>query len=75
MQTLWEAIKLFIMIVEPPKTVLDFKRVEKSILELMANPYCDEFMFRSLSDKLDKCQATIKELEQLRNVNPAKIRV
>lgn len=56
--------------IEPPKTVLDFKRVEKSILELMANPYCDEFMFRSLCDKLDKCQAKIKKLEGLRNVNP-----
>ena len=60
------------MIVEPPKTVLDFKRVEKSILGLMANPYCDEFMFRSLSDKLDKCQAKIKELEELRNIKPLK---
>ncbi len=50
------------MLVEPPKTILDFKKVEKSILELMANPYCDEFMFRSLSDKLDKCQLKIKEL-------------
>ena len=60
------------MIVEPPKTVLDFKRVEMSILELIANPYCDEFMFRSLSDKLDKCQDKIKELEELRNDKPLK---
>ena len=59
------------MIIEPPKTVLDFKRVEKSILELMANPYCDQFMFLSLSDKLDKCQNKIKELEELRNVKPS----
>ena len=60
-------LKIEIMKLESPKTVLDFKRIEKSILSLMANPYCNEFMFRSLSDKLDKCQAKIKELEELRN--------
>mgnify|MGYP000128550831 FL=1 len=50
------------MIIEPPKTVLDFKRVEKSILEMMANPYCDIPMFESLEEKLKKCRAKIKEL-------------
>lgn len=63
------------MIVEPPKTVLDFKKVEKSILELMGNPYCDELMFCSLSDRLDKCQAKIKEMEEFRNVNAVNNRV
>jgi len=58
------------MKIEAPKTVLDFKRAEKSILELMANPYCDQFVFLLLSDKLDKCQNKIKELEELRNVKP-----
>mgnify|MGYP003674957588 FL=1 len=50
------------MRIEPPKTVLDFKRIEKSILEMMANPYCDIPMFESLEDKLKKCRAKIEEL-------------
>lgn len=51
------------MRIEPPKTVLDFKRIEKSILEMMQNPYCDMTMYVSLKKKLKKCRAKIKELE------------
>jgi|TARA_B110000027_G_C15852329_1_gene183246 hypothetical protein len=50
------------MRIEPPKTVIDFKRIEKSILEMMANPYCDIPMFESLEDKLKKCRDKIDEL-------------
>ena len=50
------------MRIEPPKTVIDFKRIEKSILEMMANPYCDIPMFESLEDKLKMCRAKIDEL-------------
>jgi len=52
------------MIVEMPKTLEDFKKVRETILELMDNPYCDQFMFLSLSDKLDKTDAKIKELSK-----------
>ena len=45
-----------------PKTLEDFKKVRETILELMANPYCDQFMFLSLSIKLDKTDAKIEEL-------------
>lgn len=53
------------MIVEAPKTLEDFKKVRVTILELMANPYCDQFMFLSLSEKLDKANAKIDELNTL----------
>jgi hypothetical protein len=53
------------MIVEPPKTLEDFQKVRETILELMANPYCDQFMFLSLSEKLDKADIKIKELSNL----------
>jgi hypothetical protein len=52
------------MIVEMPKTLEDFKKVRETILELMANPYCDQFMFLSLSEKLDKTDAKIEELSK-----------
>ena len=51
------------MRIEPPKTALDFKRVEKSILEMMANPYCDIAIFESLEEKLKRCRAKIEELK------------
>lgn len=51
------------MIIEPPKTLADFEEVRKTILELMANPYCDQLMFLSLSEKLDKANAKIQELK------------
>lgn len=45
-------------------TLEEFKKVRETILELMANPYCDQFMFLSLSEKLDKANAKITELSQ-----------
>lgn len=51
------------MIISPPKTIEDFKAIRKTILELMANPYCDDFMFMSLTDRLDRTDAKIRELE------------
>ena len=50
------------MKVEMPKTLEDFHKVRETILELMANPYFDQSMFLSLSKKLDKTNAKIKEL-------------
>ncbi len=52
------------MIVQPPETLKDFKEIRKSILELMSNPYCNHSMFLSLSEKLDKIDIKIKELER-----------
>ena len=49
-------------IIEPPKTLEEFKAVETSILELMGNPYCDHIMFMSLTDKLKKCREKIQTL-------------
>jgi len=51
------------MKVKMPKTIEEFQAIRKTILDMMANPYCDEFMFRSLSDKLDKTDAKIVELK------------
>lgn len=48
------------MKVEPPKTLAELKTVRETILKLMANPYCDQFMFLSLNDKLDKVDKEIK---------------
>ena len=48
-----------------PTTLEDFKKVRETILELMANPYCDQFMFLTLSEKLHKTDAKIKELTPL----------
>jgi len=39
--------------IQPPKTVEDFENIRITTLELMGNPYCHEFMFRTLSNKLD----------------------
>lgn len=51
------------MIIEPPKTLQDFEEVRKSILELMANPYCDHLMFDSLIRKRDKVDAKIEQIK------------
>lgn len=55
------------MIVKPPETLEDFKKVRESILELMSNPYCDQFMFLSLSEKLEKANAEIERLKLTSN--------
>ena len=51
------------MIIEPPKTVLDFKRVEESILEMMHNPYCDMTTYVLLEKELKKCRTKIEQLK------------
>ncbi|MFT5450555.1 MAG: hypothetical protein ACI9N9_000032 [Enterobacterales bacterium] len=51
------------MIIEPPKTIEDFKEVRASILELMGNPWCDHLMFMSLMDKRDAVDKKIEELQ------------
>lgn len=50
------------MILEGPKTIEDYEKVKETILELMGNPYCDQFIHLSLTKKLTKCEAKIKEL-------------
>lgn len=52
------------MFLDPPKTLEEFKKIRETILELMSNPYCDQFMFMSLSEKLDKTDQKIRELEE-----------
>ena len=49
------------MKLEMPKSLEDFKKVRETILELIGNPYCDQFMFLSLQEKLDKTDAKISE--------------
>ena len=51
------------MIIEAPKTIEEHEKVLKSILELMANPYCDHLMFDSLIRKRDATQKKIDELK------------
>lgn len=55
------------MIVEPPKTLDDFLKVRETVLDLMANPYCDHIMFLSLTGKLDKVNLKIEELKSVQN--------
>ncbi len=50
------------MVLEMPKTLNDFKKVRETIVQLMGNPYCDQFMFLSLQEKLNKTDAKIAEL-------------
>ncbi len=52
------------MRIEPPKTIQDFENIEKSILELMDNPYIDKQMYISLKCRLIKCKEKIKELKK-----------
>jgi hypothetical protein len=51
-------------IIQPPTTLQDFEAVKKSIVELMGNPYCDQFMFLSLSKKLKNVNKKIEELKK-----------
>jgi hypothetical protein len=51
------------MILESPKTIEDFQKIRETILELMGNPYCDQFMFLSLTEKLNKINLKIEELK------------
>lgn len=51
------------MIIEPPKTLAEFKSIEKTILEMMKNPYCDSRMLESLTKKLEDCRDRIRLLE------------
>lgn len=52
------------MIIEGPKTIEDFKKARETVLELMANPYCDSSMLKSLYEKRDKIDLKINELEE-----------
>ena len=52
------------MILQPPKTIQDFENIEKSILELMDNPYTDRQMYISLKCRLRKFKEKIEELKK-----------
>jgi len=52
------------MISKPPKTLEDFQKIRESILELMANPFCDQLMFVRLLKKRDDVDVKIKELNK-----------
>lgn len=51
------------MIIEPPKTIEDFRKVRNSILKLMDNPWIDSSMYNSLTMKLTKVNDKIEDLE------------
>lgn len=51
------------MIIQPPKTIEDFEAIKETILELIANPYCDKSMLSSLNKRLDKTNEKINELK------------
>lgn len=51
------------MIIQPPKTLDDFKKIKTTILKLLKNPYADEGMIESLNKKLEQTNRKIKELE------------
>lgn len=50
-------------IIEPPKTLEDFEKVLKSILELQENPWFDGTMSDSLLAKEYQVRKKIKELK------------
>tara|TARA_R110002020_G_scaffold457408_1_gene674300 strand:- start:349 stop:540 length:192 start_codon:yes stop_codon:yes gene_type:complete len=51
-------------IIEPPKTLQDFKKVLESIMELQNNPWCDSTMYDNLLEKEYQVRKKIKELNQ-----------
>ena len=51
-------------IIKPPKTVEDFEKVLKSILELQENPWCDSTTYNNLLEKEYQVRKKIKELEK-----------
>ena len=53
------------MIIEPPKTLEDFRKVRNSILKLMDNPLIDGSMLHSLHMKLTKVNDKMDELKYL----------
>lgn len=50
-------------IIEPPKTLEDFEKVLKSIVELQNNPYLDSSMFDNLLEKEHQVREKIKKLK------------
>jgi len=50
-------------IIEPPKTLEDFEKVLKSIVELQNNPWLDSSMFDNLLEKEHQVREKIKELK------------
>lgn len=53
-------------IIEPPKTLEDFEKVLKSIVELQNNPYLDSSMFDNLLEKEHQVIEKIKELKPIK---------
>ena len=51
-------------IIEPPKTLQDFKKVLESIMELQNNQWCDSTMYDNLLEKEYQVRKKIKELNQ-----------
>lgn len=51
------------MVIEAPKTINDYEKILKTILELQGNPYCDYLMFMDLEDKKEKIEVKINELK------------
>jgi hypothetical protein len=52
------------MIIDMTINLENIEKSRQAILDLMASPYCDQFMFLSLSEKLDRANAKIEELKQ-----------
>jgi hypothetical protein len=51
------------MIIDTSLTKENIEKALKSTRELMANPYCDQFMFLSLLEKEEKYEEQLKQLE------------
>ena len=49
-----------------PKTIEDYKKVLKTVIELMGNPFCDHLMFDSLLRKKEAAQNKIEELTNMK---------
>ena len=50
------------MIIEPPKTLEDFKRVRDSIIDLMKNPWIESYHWHDLKKKLEAVEEKINTL-------------
>jgi len=58
--------------IEPPKSIADFRKVRKTIQDLMDNRWTDHTMFIGLLNKRKKVDDKIKELELSIKINNVK---
>ena len=51
--------------IKPPETLKDFQEIRKTLLGLINNPYADQSMILSCTDKLRRVDEKIELLKQV----------